>query len=377
MRILQLISSAGYYGAENVLVCLAESLRSAGHENVIGVFHNQHKPNTQVADRAQALSLPTLIIPCRSRVDRGAVAAIREYVKNHDIDLIHTHGYKGNIYGILAARAARVPIIATCHNWPASTLPLRLYSFLDRIVLRKANHIVAVSENVRERLRRFAIPSRKITVIQNGVDTARFASARPVLRHELNLDGRTVIGVVGRLSSEKGHKFLLRAAPRLIEEFPTVALVFIGSGPEQPALESLTRELNLQDRVFFAGFRRDMPQVYASIDILVLPSLEEGLPLTVLEAMAAGLPILASRVGDIGKIIVSGVSGLLIEPGSTDGLYGALVQLLRDPALRDTLRANARATVNSSFSVQRMAAQYLELYASVLHSCRPLRYELA
>jgi len=377
MRILQLISSAGYYGAENVLVCLAESLRSAGHENVIGVFHNQHKPNTQVADRAQALSLPTLIIPCRSRVDRGAVAAIREYVKNHDIDLIHTHGYKGNIYGILAARAARVPIIATCHNWPASTLPLRLYSFLDRIVLRKANHIVAVSENVRERLRRFAIPSRKITVIQNGVDTARFASARPVLRHELNLDGRTVIGVVGRLSSEKGHKFLLRAAPRLIEEFPTVALVFIGSGPEQPALESLTRELNLQDRVFFAGFRRDMLQVYASIDILVLPSLEEGLPLTVLEAMAAGLPILASRVGDIGKIIVSGVSGLLIEPGSTDGLYGALVQLLRDPALRDTLRANARATVNSSFSVQRMAAQYLELYASVLHSCRPLRYELA
>ena len=377
MRILQLISSAGYYGAENVLVCLAESLRSSGHENVIGVFRNQHRPNTQVADRAQALALPTVIIPCRRRVDREAVAEIREYVKNNDIDLIHTHGYKSNIYGILAARAARIPIIATCHNWPASTLPLRLYSILDRVLLRKANHIVAVSENVRERLRRFAISPRKITVIQNGVDTRRFASGQPVLRHELNLGGRTIIGVVGRLSSEKGHKFLLRAAPRLIEEFSTIALVFIGSGPEQPALESLARELNLQDHVFFAGFRQDMPDVYASLDIFALPSLEEALPLTVLEAMAAGLPILASNVGDIGKIIVSGVSGLLVEPGSADELYGALAQLLRDSALRDALRANARATVNSSSSVQRMAAQYLELYESVLHSCRPLRYELA
>jgi len=377
MRILQLISSAGYYGAENVLVCLAESLRSSGHENVIGVFHNQHKPNTEVADRAQAFALPTFIVPCRSRLDRDAVTAIREYVKNNDIDLIHTHGYKGNIYGILAARAARVPIIATCHNWPASSLPLRLYSVLDRIVLRKANHIVAVSENVRERLRRFAISPRKITVIQNGVDTRRFASAQPVLRHDLNLNGRMIIGVVGRLSSEKGHKFLLRAAPRLIEEFPAVALVFIGSGPEQPALASLARELNLQDRVFFAGFRQDMPEVYASLDVFVLPSLEEALPLTVLEAMAAGLPILASKVGDIGKIIVSGDSGLLVESGNADGLYGALARLLKDPALRDSLGAHARATVNSRFSVQRMAAQYLELYESVLHSCRPLRYELA
>ena len=377
MRILQLISSAGYYGAENVLVCLAESLRSSGHENVIGVFDNQHKPNTQIADRAQAAGLPTVIIPCRSRVDREAVAAIRVCVKNNDIDLIHTHGYKSDIYGLLAARAARVPIIATCHNWPALTIPLRLYSILDRVVLRKANHIVAVSENVRERLRRFAISSRKITVIQNGIDTARFAAAQPVLRHELNLNGRTVIGVVGRLSSEKGHKFLLRAAPRLVEEFPTVAFLFVGSGSEQPALESLARELNLQDRVFLAGFRRDTPQAYASMDIFVLPSLQEALPLTVLEAMAAGLPIAASQVGDVGKIIVSGTSGLLVEPGSADAIYAALVQLLRDPALRNTLGTNARAAVNSSFSVQRMAAQYLELYESVLHSCRPLRYELA
>jgi len=377
MRILQLISSAGYYGAENVLVCLAESLRSAGHENLIGVFHNQHRPNTEIADRARTLALPTVIFPCRGRLDRDAIASIQQCVRDNDIDLIHTHGYKSNIYGILAARAARVPMVATCHNWPALTLPLRLYSILDRMVLHKANHVVAVSENVRRRLRHFAISRRKISVIQNGVDTRRFASAQPVLRQELGLNGRTVVGAVGRLSSEKGHKFLLEAAPRLFAEFPDLAVVFVGAGPEQPALESLAKEFNLQDRVFFAGFRNDMPQVYASIDIFVLPSLEEAMPLTMLEAMAAGLPVVASDVGDIGKTIGSSDCGLLVQPGSAEELLAALARVLRDPALRAALGANARARVHSAFSIQRTAAQYLEVYQSVLHARRSWRYELA
>jgi len=377
MRILQLISSAGYYGAENVLLCLAESLRSSGHENVIGVFRNQHKPNTQIADRARAAGLETVIIPCRSRIDREAVAAIRECIKTKEIDLLHTHGYKSNIYGIKAARAARIPLVATCHNWPGLTLPLRLYSILDRIALHRANHIVAVSDNVRKRLRRFAIPASKITVIQNGIDTARFASANPALRQEFHLNGKTVIGAVGRLSSEKGHSFLLRAVARIAEEFPNLAVVFAGSGPEQPALESLARELKLENKVVFAGFRQDVPEVYASLDIFVLPSLQEALPLTLLEAMAAGLPVVASHVGDVRKIVVSGESGLLAEPGSADSLYRALAELLRQPALRDTLRAKGRTVVSTSFSVQRMATRYLQVYESVLHSCRPLRYELA
>jgi glycosyltransferase involved in cell wall biosynthesis len=279
---------------------------------------------------------------------------------------MHTHGYKSDLYGIAAARRARVPVVATCHNWTGASLPLRLYSILDRAVLHKAQHIAAVSEQVRRKLVQFAIPEAKITVIPNGIAIEPFRTARPTLRDEFNLGARTVIGVVGRLSSEKGHRFLLHAAQQLTAGFPDVAFLFVGAGPEQAALESLTRELNLADRIFFAGFRDHMPDVYASIDILALPSLKEGSPLVLLEAMAAALPVVATNVGDVEKIVVSGQSGLLVEPRNPQALRDALARLLVDIGLRRRLAASGQRCVAEHFSAASMAQKYIDIYEDAL-----------
>lgn len=372
MRILQLISSGGFYGAEAVAASLSSELPKLGHQVVLGVFHNAHNPHLEIAERVRQDGIPLEIIPCRGRLDWAAVRAVRRCVAQHRVDVIHAHGYKSDMYGIVAARMTRVPLVATCHNWTGASVSLRLYSTVDCIVLHQAHHVVAVSQDVCNHLVQFAIPKAKITVIGNGIDTERFGAARPALREELSLGGRTIIGVVGRLSPEKGHKFLLHAAPRLIAEFPDAAFLFVGAGPEQPALESLTRQLNLWDRVFFAGFRDDMPNVYASIDVLALPSLKEGSPLALLEAMAAALPVVATDVGDVGQIVVSGESGLLVAPRNPEALCGAIGRLIADAGLRVRLAANGRRYVQEHFSATRMAQNYVDVYEDVLPDNRVL-----
>ena len=366
MRILQLISSGGYFGAEVVAANLSVELRKLGHEVVLGVFHNAHNPHLEIAEKARQYNLALEVIPCQGKMDLRAVLAVKRCISKHRIALIHTHGYKSDLYGIAAARAARVPVVATCHNWTEANLPLRLYSIIDRVILHKARHIAAVSEQVREQLVQFAIPRARITVIPNGIATEPFKDARPALRDEFNLGARTVIGAVGRLSPEKGHKFLLQAAQQLKAKFAEIAVLFVGTGPEQGLLESLTRELGLTDRVFFAGYRDTMPDVYASIDILAMPSLKEGFPLVLLEAMAAALPVVATNVGDVRKIVVPGESGLLVEPRNPEALCDALGRLIADGGLRRRLAVSAHRHVAEHFSAASMAQKYLDVYAGAL-----------
>ena len=366
VRILQLISSAGYYGAEAVATSLSLELGKLGHEVVLGIFENSHNPHLEIAGKAREHNLALEIIRCQGKMDRKAIHAVRRCVAEHHIDVMHTHGYKSDLYGIAAASRLRVPVVATCHNWTGASLPLRLYSILDRAVLHRAQHIAAVSEQVRRKLVQFAIPKAKIRVIANGVAIDSFRNARPALREEFGLDQRPVVGVVGRLSSEKGHRFLLHAAQQLAADFPDIAFLFVGAGTEQAALESLARRLNLTERIFLAGFRDHMPDVYASMDILALPSLKEGSPLVLLEAMAAALPVVATKVGDVGKIVVSGDSGLLVEPGNPQALRDALARLLADPGFRRRLAAGGQRCVAEHFSAASMAQKYVHMYEDAL-----------
>src|SRR5579875_3784754 len=166
VKILQLISSEGKYGAETMLLCLVKSLALLGHENVIGVFRNSHCPHTEVAEAARLEGLKVEIIPCDGKIDRRAVDVIRHCLQIHSIDLVHTHGYKANFYGYLAARGKGVPAVATYHlDWPDRGLALRLYHLFDRLVVRRFGKIAAVSEAVARSLRRSGVPSAKIVTI--------------------------------------------------------------------------------------------------------------------------------------------------------------------------------------------------------------------
>ena len=366
MRVLQLISSGGYYGAENMLLNLAHSQKSVGCDPCLLLFYNVHQPNVELYERARSHGLSVCMLRCEGRADLRAIREIREYIRGEQVDLIHTHGYKADLYGYLAARTESRPIVATCHNWVGGTAALGIYNRLDRMALKNFSGVAAVSDAVAEQLRDLGIAEDKIHTIANGIDIDRFSGAEPAWFDTTVAPSGKTIGIVARLDLQKGFEYLLEAFSRLTTSHPDTRLVIAGEGPDQAAIEAIADRLNMRSKIVFAGQRGDIPNVYAACDVFVLPSLNEGLPMTVLEAMAAGRPVVASNVGAIPTVVRNGETGLLVEPRDVAGLKAALDLLLSDQALSSRLASSGHEWVRQHFTSDAMAANYLRMYENVL-----------
>jgi glycosyltransferase involved in cell wall biosynthesis len=368
MRILQLISSAGFYGAEAVVLGLSKALNRLENTSIICVFDNLHLRNVELADHAKAQEVPLRHIQCNGRLDWRPILKIREIIRSERIDVLHTHGYKADLYGYFAIRGLNKPILSTCHLWVEGNFLTQLYGILDRLVLTRFDMTVGVSEAIGETLRHAGVSSTKVKIINNGVDVAAFTSGPPTLRSELRVGTKDIIGTVARLAPQKGIEYLLQAVARLLPNAPDISCIIIGEGPERARLQDIARDLGIEDHVVFLGRREDMAAVYASIDILVLPSLYEGLPIVILEGLAAKKAVVASRVGAVPKVILHESTGLLVEPMDVDGLQHAILRLLTNRELRQQLGEAGHAFVQSNFSVETMADQYLDVYHSLLRS---------
>jgi len=364
-RILQLISSGGYYGAESMLVNLAASLGIAGWQNVLGVFRNAGNPHLEVAERAAGNGLQVEVISCGGRMDWRAIAQIKTLIYRHGIEVVHTHGFKPNFYATLATPSG-IPLVATYHlDWPDRGVLLHCYHLLDRLILKRFSKVVAVSEGIGKSLIRSGLGSHRVRVIANGVDFSQWAPQESVHSIETESPKKTVVGVVGRLVPQKGHIYLLQAARSILSAFPQVEFLFVGDGPDRASLEQATAALGLSGNVTFAGQKSDMAAVYAGIDILAMPSINEGMPMTLIEALAASRPIVATAVGDVPKLIRDGETGLLVESKNPEALASAIVKLLSDPLLRLRFAEEGRKRVLAHFSANAMASQYRELYSQV------------
>jgi len=267
VKVLQLISSGGYYGAENMLLNLCASQEKSGCENSLLLFYNTHVPNVEFYERARRRGLSVRMVHCNGRADWRAVRQIEEYIQEDAVDLVHTHGYKADLYGYLAAWRCHKPVVATCHNWVGGTAALGIYNHLDRMALKKFNALAAVSDAVAHRLLAFGVPAEKIKTIANGIDVTAFERAQPLPKDE----GSTVVGVVARLDLQKGFEYLLRAARELCQTFPGLKIVIAGEGPDRNAIEEMIEQYGLQSSVVLAGQQSNMPAVYAAMDIFVLP----------------------------------------------------------------------------------------------------------
>lgn len=370
MNVLQLISSSlGYYGAERVVVTLSAALEEMGVHTVVGAFDNSAKSShLEVLDQAALCNLETEQITCRGRFDRHAVRTIQDIVERHKIDVIHCHGIKPNLYAILAARRSKVALVSTCHSWIFNSKKDWVVSALERCFLRGVDQVVAVSDHLLPPLGRFGV---RAEVIANGIDLKPFRNQDPEFRRRMNWSGRPVIGAIGRLCPGKGLQFLLRAAPEVLKQNPSALFVLVGDGEERHTLEADAKSLGIQDSVCFMGVRSDIPEMVSSMDILAMPSLYEALPMALLEAMAAGLAVVASGVGTIPSVIQEGVNGMIVSPGDAHGLAGALCELLKNKELRSELGRRARETVETRFSSASMAKRYLEVYKEVTPAKEP------
>ena len=356
-----------------MLLALARSLPSLGCGSVIAVFETPGAPRSELQKRAAQCGVQVETVPCAARFDRRAITRIRELVETHRIDVLHTHGYKADVFGYAAARPNRFALVATCHNWPSRLLSMRAYAALDRITLRRFDRVATASEPVARILRRWQVPARKLKVIPNGVDMRPFVDRQPSLRRGWCAPGDRLIGFVGRHVTDKGGALLLEAAPAVLAGFPNARFVFVGEGPSRAAWEAQAAQLGIASRVTFLGARTDMPAVYASLDMVVLPSFQECMPMCLLEALAAARPVIATGVGAVPRLVIPGVTGLLFEPGDVRALSAAMQRLLREPDLANILGEHGRAHVARHFSSGVIAASYVELYREVLQE---RRYEL-
>jgi glycosyltransferase involved in cell wall biosynthesis len=364
VKVLQLISSGGYYGAENMLLNLCASQERAGCKQSLLLFYNVHVPNVEFYERARRQGLSVRMVHCQGRADWRAIGQIQEYIQEDGIDLVHTHGYKADLYGYVAARRSHKPIVATCHNWVGGTAALGIYNHLDRLVLKRFNALAAVSDSVAQRLLDSGVPTRKIQNIANGIDVKAFERAEPL--PTLDFSGNKVVGMVARLDLQKGFAYLLRAIRELCVTFPELKIVIVGEGPDRSAIEDMIQDYGLRSNVILAGQQSDMPGVYAAMDIFVLPSLNEGLPMTILEAMAAGKPVIATRVGAIPTMIKQGENGLLVDPRDSNGLQDAIKYLFNDSDLCRRMGAEGHDWISRNYTSESMALKYRLMYEQVL-----------
>jgi glycosyltransferase involved in cell wall biosynthesis len=364
MKILHVISSAGFYGAERMIVSLCKAQRSAGDEATIGLFENEHLPNTELASAATESGIPVEMVGCKGRIDRQAIVKLRAIVQHGHYEVLHAHGYKGDIYAYFAARGTQARRVSTCHNWLDNTAATYVYGMLDRFALRHFDAVAAVSEEVAERLRSAGVAKNKVHIVPNGIDVKEFA----VEPESASARDRLRVGLVGRLSAEKGVGYFLEAAAKVSKEFPEVEFVVAGDGPELSNLQGRTRELGIAHSVRFAGKVLEMAAFYRGINVLVSSSVKEGLPMTLLEGMAARRAIVATNVGDVAKVIIDGHTGLLLQPGDVAGLADGILRLLRDGALREQLGRNGQSFVREKYSSESMREQYSEMYRAIVRA---------
>lgn len=295
----------------------------------------------------------------KGKIGLGVIWKIWRFLRQERPEIVHTHLFGGDTWGRAAAILARVPIIvSTEHNtnldegWAKRKVKKFLSFFTKKIV--------AVSEAVRDySITRDRIKARKMMVVLNGIDIEKFSVAA---KEQFN--DPPVIGVIGRLDEQKGHKYLFETL-NLIKTIPWILWV-VGDGSLKNNLELLAKDLNLRERIIFLGARRNIPEILSQIDIFVLPSLWEGLGLAVLEAAAAGKPIVASRVGGIPEIIKDGETGILVLPKNVKSLADGLEHVLLGVSEAKEMGERARRMVREKFSAEKMAESYGKLYDELL-----------
>ena len=294
---------------------------------------------------------------------------LAQVLRRRQVDILHSHTFRASLFASPVGWLCRVPVIietahvreAWRHGW------LKGSFVVDRWVGRFVDYYIAVSEaNARYLAEEKGLPGRKIVVIWNGIDLTRFNPTHlaPIgIKRSIGFDDSDpLLLVVGRLEPQKGHHVLLDALPAVCQEFPRARLVCIGDGALRGELESKARSLGLEGSVRFLGYQSNVPDWLATADVTVLPSFYEGLPISAIECLAAGKPMVATSVDGTPEVVVNEKTGLTVPPGNAELLAAAIRRLLREPELRQRLGAAGRRWAEEHFSVERQIFKTQELY---------------
>lgn len=364
IRIVQVTGSAGWAGGERFLQDL---LACVDPDKIqFEVICPGFGP---LVTELEEKGIPHSVVELSPLVNPAAIWRMGKLVTASQPDLVQSHGARSNFYARLACRQAGVTHLSTIHNslndYPVPTWKKWLYMALDRLTARWSEKIVCVSKSLVEDLIGQGHRPGKVGVIHNGVDLVTFdpEKANPAgLRRQFG-EGDILLGVVGRLTQQKGHRYLFEALPEIVYRFPKAKLVVVGDGPLKEELQQKVRELGLRQSVLFAGVRADIPDVLAAMDVIVLPSLSEGLPYVLLEALAMERPVVTTTVNGVTEVVLEDREGAkLVPPRDPEALAVAVNWVLKDPKRARLMASAGRRRVSEHFSLQAMAKRWSQLY---------------
>lgn len=364
MKVLQFICSTGFYGAERWILALAKHLPEHVDSELV-VTLEPGTENLKLVEEFKKIGA-THALPMRNKFDMGVISSLAELIKEQGVDLIHTHGYKSDIIGVLAARKAGIPCVVTPHGFEnAKDLKLRAFIWAGCQVMRYADAVAPLSRQLLEDVKGFRVADNKIEYIQNGVDLSEVEAVR-LTKPDTSPFPRKRIGFVGQMISRKNIEDILDCFDTLYHKRQDIELIFVGDGDSRPALEQYARSLDSSDAIEFLGFRDDRLQLLRDFDLFVMSSTLEGIPRCLMEACAMETPVAAYDIPGIDQLIQHKETGLLAPLKDKEALLSCWETLLNDEDQAKALGRNAREFVETHFSAKRMASEYMTLFDRLL-----------
>jgi len=371
LRVCHVMSADLWAGAEVQLATTAAYLAAQPDMQLSIVLFNEGR----LARELRELGVSVTVFDETRLGGLAILSRLTQWLAARPVDVVHTHRYKDTVIGATAARLTGVPhLVRTVHGFPEPTrgwnaLKLHAYELLDRAALRRSSAVlIAVSKNLAEALRRSGFWAGRVTAIHNGMAAVPEVSneIKTAVRRELGVpDEALLIGTVGRLAPVKGHVDLIRAIALARPRIPQAKLLIAGEGPLHGELSAMASRLGIADCCIFSGHRDDVHHLTAAMDIFVLPSLSEGIPMALLEAMSLGVPVIATRVGGMPEVVHDRVTGLLVPPGDDRALAEACLELAANPIWAADLAAAGRQFVVLEHSRERAGRALADTYRSL------------
>jgi glycosyltransferase involved in cell wall biosynthesis len=369
MKVLALTASSELTGPCRSLFQLVDHSKQWGVEFVLGIFLLARHRTSLAIDEAKRREHCVEVLSQRRRYDPALLRQVSNIIRRHDISILQSHGYKAALIAWLFHHITGIPWIALAEGYTSENRRMAIYNRLDRWLLRGADRVVAVSHATAQLLQEYGIPAERVTVIANAIDARDYDldANRDTLRRVWHIHTDDVlVGVIGRLSPEKGHSVFIQSFKRVLKHVPRAHAVLVGEGPEEGTLRRIVQREGMEERIHFVGYHCAMSPVFAALDLVVVPSLSEGIPLALLEALLHRKPIVATRAGGIPEVLTGELARWLVRAGDAEALAAAQVEALHNHSLRMELGEAGARHVSQQFSSARRAEHMLEIYQEVI-----------
>lgn len=365
INVLHLRDSPWLDGPGRTILETGARINSSKYGYYIGAFCKRYEHEHPFFRAVQERGLSVFRINESNGFDCSVLLQIRRLIEMERIDIVHTHEVRSDIIGLIVGKLSGVPIVTTLHGWIENGLKGKLFTRLDKTILRFFDHVICVSEKMKMPVLKFGVRKDKVTVLHNAlvIENYRRNVADRSFRRELNIgDNTLLIGNIGRLSVEKGQADFIRAAAPVLKEHKNARFVLIGKGDDEPRLKELVKKLGVQKEIIFLGYRPDMPNVYNSLDLVVQSSYTEGMPNVILEALAMEVPVIVTDVGGTSEAIINEETGILIQPGKPEKLATKILTFINNKDAFKRMAERGRKVVESKFNIEERARKLSLIY---------------